>query len=425
MLMLVLLSGAVLPTIKELAPVAGRLASLLAYSALLGVLLLATYGTFARKSRLAIPAALYAFLGLAGASVLWSTSRTQSVKACGSVLIAVMAALTFSKFPVSDQRAILMRTSLLILVASALLALVAPQLVVSADTRGHFWQGVFTTKNVLGRFAAVSALNSGLFIVARRVKVPKRPSLLATLLSLSLSVIALMLSGSASALVVVMGTLLAAVLLLLARGMSRPVALAYSLLIAIGYIAAATVAARNFSMLAPLVGRDASLSGRTQLWQLATTYADSRPLLGYGFGAFFAEGSQTRTALSAHLGFDVVHAHNFILDLRLELGWIGVILWGLVLIFVAKSGLRHFLLTRDPWLLCLLTFILLSDLTETTSLNGIFPVLMLAAALAPLEGEALGGTNRGHVANRDKQGTRQSLRETPNMRASRDRRDSS
>src|SRR5258708_22712363 len=58
------------------------------------------------------------------------------------------------------------------------------------------------------------------------------------------------------------------------------------------------------------LGRDATFTNRTRIWQLALEYIDFRPWLGYGFGAFWREQSADAQIFWAALGFKTPHAHN-------------------------------------------------------------------------------------------------------------------
>ena len=82
------------------------------------------------------------------------------------------------------------------------------------------------------------------------------------------------------------------------------------------------------------VGRDATLTGRTILWQITWQSILERPLLGYGYGAYWL----SRFGDQSYLGWVPWHAHNGYLDMQLGGG---IILTGLVavqtLYLISKS----------------------------------------------------------------------------------------
>jgi exopolysaccharide production protein ExoQ len=67
-------------------------------------------------------------------------------------------------------------------------------------------------------------------------------------------------------------------------------------------------------------GKDASLSGRTELWAVVTREIYERPVLGAGYGAFWREG-RGRELVST---WNPRQSHEAYLDLLLDLGVVGV-----------------------------------------------------------------------------------------------------
>jgi exopolysaccharide production protein ExoQ len=98
----------------------------------------------------------------------------------------------------------------------------------------------------------------------------------------------------------------------------------------IGYgLAVAAIAGGAFLALAwqdvlLALGRDATFTNRTRIWQLAVEYIDFRPWLGYGFGAFWQETSVDAQTFWTSLGFKTPHAHNSWLEVTLGLGVVGL-----------------------------------------------------------------------------------------------------
>jgi exopolysaccharide production protein ExoQ len=74
-------------------------------------------------------------------------------------------------------------------------------------------------------------------------------------------------------------------------------------------------------------GRDATLTGRTDVWAALLPVAMQRPVLGHGFGSFWTQTTRER--------FNIPSAHNGYLDVLLELGLVGLFL---VSMFLVSSG---------------------------------------------------------------------------------------
>lgn len=98
------------------------------------------------------------------------------------------------------------------------------------------------------------------------------------------------------------------------------------------------------------LGRDASLTGRTDLWTWGLKVAGERPVLGWGF---FGYAGSERAALDASqiprfVNYDLPHFHNSYLQGFVDLGVAGVlvpVLLAFAALFThAQSGLR----TGDP-----------------------------------------------------------------------------
>jgi exopolysaccharide production protein ExoQ len=91
------------------------------------------------------------------------------------------------------------------------------------------------------------------------------------------------------------------------------------------------------------LGKDSTLTGRTELWYLVDIDIAQRPLLGWGFDAFWALGNPAANEISASLGWHVPEAHNGLRELLLQVGAIGTSLFAIVFarnIWIATRCLR-------------------------------------------------------------------------------------
>jgi exopolysaccharide production protein ExoQ len=108
------------------------------------------------------------------------------------------------------------------------------------------------------------------------------------------------------------------------------------------------------------LGRDATLTGRTDIWAELLPEAEHRPLLGYGFGGFW-----TTSRIDAH---DVREAHNGYLDLELDLGVLGLLLMALFLLRACRKAQRA--LTDDfgwaAFVMCFMMMAVVHNITESS-----------------------------------------------------------
>lgn len=111
------------------------------------------------------------------------------------------------------------------------------------------------------------------------------------------------------------------------------------------------------------VGRDSTFSGRTEIWSLLVSIV-KHPLLGDGYETFLVGPRLTR--LVHIFGYDFQEAHNGYLEIYLNLGWIGVSLFALLVI----DGYRKIVagLPSNPLVgslrLALFVAVLIEGLTE-------------------------------------------------------------
>jgi O-antigen ligase len=136
---------------------------------------------------------------------------------------------------------------------------------------------------------------------------------------------------------------------------------------------------------APLVailGKDPTLTGRTELWSALVGWAQQRPWLGYGYGGFWDPQAMMSGAVATERGLGAaVHGHNGLLDLWLDLGLLGVAIYLAVFVGAVVTALAHSQATRkfiDLWPVSFLSFLLLYNVTEDAILRewGLWTVLV-------------------------------------------------
>ncbi len=137
------------------------------------------------------------------------------------------------------------------------------------------------------------------------------------------------------------------------------------------------------------MGRDATLTGRTELWQMVLKLSGN-PLLGTGFESFWL-GSRLE-AMWAAIWWHPNEAHNGYLETYLSLGWIGVVLLAIVIGAGYWNSMRS--LRYNPVLGRLKLAFLVSTCAFNISeaaLKGTDPiwiVFLLAATAVPLTAAA-------------------------------------
>ena len=144
------------------------------------------------------------------------------------------------------------------------------------------------------------------------------------------------------------------------------------------------LAIQDANVLTGLLGRDATLTGRTILWKLSLASALQHPILGYGYDAYWTATTQA-DQIRYNIGWDAPHAHNAFIELLLEQGLLGLIAF-LAATIVTLRRSAHFLtqsIGREGlWPLSYLVFLLFYGLTESQPVipNSIYWIIFVAIA---------------------------------------------
>jgi O-antigen ligase len=231
------------------------------------------------------------------------------------------------------------------------------------------WRGFFVHKNGLG-FGMAWGMISVATVIGYSHGIRRACWIAAFVLMFVLLI------GSQGATAVFAGLILAllASILLWSRAVRSTRPLFLITLLASVAILAAEILGFGIDDVLALTGRDATLTGRTDIWQIVLDAIADRPILGYGYQAYFA--SHTIGA------WDPGHAHNGLLQAALDLGLIGVVL---VIITFAVGITRasvSFWQGRDylsSWPLLAIAYTMLTDVTEDVSTSDFRWIVFVAA----------------------------------------------
>jgi exopolysaccharide production protein ExoQ len=116
----------------------------------------------------------------------------------------------------------------------------------------------------------------------------------------------------------------------------------------------ATVTIDDLLSLLAGAGKDATMSSRIPLWQQLLIFIEQRPLLGWGYDAFFTDANYAFRIIEEKIFFKPYYAHNGYLEVLLGLGAVGfaAMIW-LFLRFTWMAARQLFLSDSNPlFLLC-------------------------------------------------------------------------
>jgi exopolysaccharide production protein ExoQ len=145
------------------------------------------------------------------------------------------------------------------------------------------------------------------------------------------------------------------------------------------------------SVVTELLGRDATLTGRTMIWAVVEPYIRTRPWTGYGWGALWTKDSLMTRVMWSRAGFQFPHAHNAYRDVLVQCGIVGLVLIMLTCAAVLVKALVGVISGRDgvwpTWPMVTIICLLLYAISEQ-SYMGYFGwlVVVLASVLVRPDG---------------------------------------
>lgn len=223
-------------------------------------------------------------------------------------------------------------------------------------------QGIYANKNTLGHTSLLLVLLSITLILMPRARVPRLVRRLAPLTVLG-GAIAVVMSKSMTA-VVLMPLFLFLMMMLNRRRL--PGALRHGAVAAIVLAVALVPVLLTLAGIDPLAmlfdatGKDATLTGRTELWSIAATEIAKAPLTGYGFGGFWvAPQFEAQRFEVLRAGATAAAFHDVFADVGIGTGLLGIAaMLGLVLTTLRRT-IRFWRLDGGPLAVgCLVTVLL-------------------------------------------------------------------
>jgi exopolysaccharide production protein ExoQ len=121
------------------------------------------------------------------------------------------------------------------------------------------------------------------------------------------------------------------------------------------------------------LGKDLTLTGRTEFWPQLIAAANLRPWFGYGYDSFFQQdklGPITPAFfIYTPIGFQPKNAHNGAIAILLHFGWPGLILMMISLVLNLAYAVRYLgrsKLEEAGTPICFLVFLILNNITEAS-----------------------------------------------------------
>jgi exopolysaccharide production protein ExoQ len=313
------------------------------------------------------------------ASTLWSIDPGLTGRRAVALLFTTLAALALAaRYDWPALSEVFAASFGCLALASFLTGLLIPHLGRMTELFPGAWRGVWSEKNALGDHMALGVV---IFLAAAALN-PKRRWVWLPAAGLALALVVL--STSKTSLVGLAGGLAALGLVwLIRRGPAS--AVAASLLAVTGLLAIGAAALFASTEILGLLGKDATLTGRTKIWGPVIRQAELRPWTGYGYGAVWDDQTiwGPLAWISKEATFIAREAHDSWLEVWLGLGYIGLGLWSA---YFAETWLRMLrALYTSPGAYLAAPFLViysLTTITESVVLNYNDFIWVLFAAVA-------------------------------------------
>lgn len=131
-----------------------------------------------------------------------------------------------------------------------------------------------------------------------------------------------------------------------------------------------------WNQLTSLLGKEADLTGRTTIWGSVIQLAQQKPVFGWGWVSYWAPWAEPFKGLAVRNGVEYLQAHNAYLDVWLQLGFVGLVVF--VLLVLSTFGRAWFMaVDRAPFDS---QGVVRSDVPYTAI--TLLPLLVLSAAIS-------------------------------------------
>ena len=336
------------------------------YGAMLAVM---RWRRLLRAARMVWP--LLVLAALAFLSTTWSVQPMVTLRRSASLLAGTMVAVYLGeRYSIETFARLLAQVLILMIVLVLVVYWLAPAYVIDYSAGGA-WRGLSAYKNTFGQHMAIAVLILAL-VNFRRFNWIRY-------LFLVIAAGLLLLSRSANAVVCCALSLAAIPLWRLMR--SRWRLLVYPLT-ALIFVVGISCVLLFPEALFQILGRDATLTGRTRLWTILLPAIASRPILGYGYAAFWAGFKPEVLSVWINAGRLVPVADNGYIDLCLSLGALGVCVFLAVLVRSFSRAVDY--VRSEPgsialWPVTYFCMFTVYNVCESTLLTtGTFPFLVFA-----------------------------------------------
>lgn len=305
------------------------------------VYLLGLVGAAMRPARMTryvvINALAFAPVLMVAASYLWSidppiTFRRAIALGCCTMFGIYMAA----RFDWRDFLRMLALVFGALAIACVITALAFPARGIMHEIHPGAWSGVWTEKNEMGSMMARGVLVFG--AIALLYPDLRRRAWVWAGLGLCVGLVLLSTSKTSLLAVIAIAAIMVAVSAL-RRGAVTGVL--FAALAGLGATLFAGLLIWNLDLFFELLGKERSLTGRTDIWAALIQSVSEKPLLGYGYGVFWRGEYGPAWWVRQATEWEVPTAHNGWFETALNIGLIGLAITAVYVVAAAAAGVAR------------------------------------------------------------------------------------
>jgi O-antigen ligase len=281
----------------------------------------------------------FAFLALL--STLWSDLPKRSLlNGVGEIAITLLAIYIVSEFTPDEQMQLIVVPGFFAMVFSIGVVFLAPAIGLDND-EGSPWRGIFAQKNVLGLVT--------LFLVMPIIHMRTTGTFpkLFRLTYLALASVLIVMSKARTAWIVAVLYLTFVLAMRALRRFSGRDSAILSMLLGLGSSGIAAYVYQNRNSILGFLGKDPTLSERTVIWAAVWAELAKRPLLGYGYAAFWRGLSGASLNVILVSGFLLAQSQNGFLDVCTQMGLVGLLVLLIILLRAVGFAFVCLQLGRD------------------------------------------------------------------------------
>lgn len=293
-----------------------------AYALGIGIMALSPWNTL--KAVLRQPF-LIVLMCIVAASTLWSIAPDQTARRVFAVTCTTLCGVVLaSRFRWTRLAEIFAAGFAVLAVVSVLVVFLWPSVGKMTELFPGAWRGLWPEKNALGGNMAIGFATCAAAMMLN----PKRATIWGGA-AFGCLVLVLASTSKTSLLAAMLGAAGIGFVWLVRKGPLTGVGATWAAVASVAAIVAIGLLAAD--VVFDLLGKDATLTGRTKIWSAALRQIERNPWLGYGYSAVWTDTSNWGPLawITKDAGFRAQHAHNAWIEQWLGLGIGGLAAWSL------------------------------------------------------------------------------------------------